>query len=308
MQEKIFLGDELTRIWNKVLAGENFALIRSADGEKGLMDARTFTAQEGWKSPKTRTKLAEALEEILTIDSPNFIFGISCPCCDVSGYKWYMEKVKSRNVTFSNIWGNSNYQRFIKGFRELKRDAIVIANHRAEGKPIGQLNVLDYYCVSDDCVAFWEQEAEAMIQKIIREHGHQNDLLYVVSIGPMSGPVIARLFQNNPNNCYLDFGSSVDSFYWEKVTRPYMKPETEYAKQECWMFDPKSEHLKENLNSLKTNALVEEGLLYKMTRKYKFRTSKFYQVLQTVKILPQLTARKIFGDANIEKLKSKLKK
>ena len=74
------------------------------------------------------------------------------------------------------------------------------------------------------------------------------------------------------------------------------------------MFDPKSEHLKENLNSLKTNALVEEGLLYKMTRKYKFRTSKFYQVLQTVKILPQLTARKIFGDANIEKLKSKLKK
>lgn len=298
LQQELKLNEEFARIWGKVLAGENFALIRNGDGERGLVEGRVLHAQEGWESPETVTKLGEAIRDSLMIDDPAYIIGISCPCCDLPAYRWYMDTVKSHNITFANLWVNGNYQSFIQNFRELEREAVVIANHRAEGKPIGKLRILDYYCVSDDCVAFWEQEAEAMLQKILAKYGARENLLYVVSAGPMSGPIIARLFRNNPNNCYLDFGSSIDSFYWEKVTRPYMNAETPYAKKNCEMFSPNCEDLQKRIAEFEKEQLREQ----------KRRRSKWHRVMEKVRILPQLTVRKIFGDAAIENLKKKLRK
>ena len=134
-----------------------------------------------------------------------------------------------------------NYSRFEKDFWELKRDAIVIANYRAKGKPIGNLNIKKYYSVTDDCFTFWGKDSERMINEINSDFGSQNNLLYVVSAGPMAGPIIKRLFKNNPNNCYIDFGSSIDGFYREVTTRPYMIHGTLFAERDCWMYNPNEE-------------------------------------------------------------------
>jgi glycosyltransferase involved in cell wall biosynthesis len=112
---------------------------------------------------------------------------------------------------------------------------VLIANFRAEGSKIGNLNILKQYSISDDCISFWENEAEAMLAKIKAEYGDKKNLLYVVSAGPMSGPIIADLFRNNPNNCYVDFGSSIDLYYRGKITRPYMRRGNVYAKRNCCM-------------------------------------------------------------------------
>jgi glycosyltransferase involved in cell wall biosynthesis len=77
-----------------------------------------------------------------------------------------------------------------------------------------------------------------MLARIKDEFGSRNNLLYVVSAGPMSGPIIAELFKNNPNNCYVDFGSSIDPYYRKTFTRPYMKEGNMYAERNCWMYDP----------------------------------------------------------------------
>ena len=113
------------------------------------------------------------------------------------------------------MWVNINYNRFAEDFRQLKRDAVVIANFRAENKPIGNLNILKYYTVSDDCVTFWDEESDALIKQIINDFGNMDNLLYVVSAGPMSNHIIAALFRNNPDNCYIDFGSSIAPYYQE---------------------------------------------------------------------------------------------
>ena len=235
----IFLKDEYEKFWQKILRGENFALSRYGDGERALILGRKFKAQEGWNTSGGGTALGEALLESLNIDAPNFYYGISCPCCDSAAYYWYLRNIKSSNVTFANIWLNDNFKAFQRNFQTLERDAILITNWRGKGKTFGRLNVKRHYVVSDDCVKFWEEDGENLIRQIIAETGHEKNLLYVVSAGPLSCVIIAALFKNNPDNCYIDFGSATDLMTHEKVTRPYMIDGTPYAEQSCWMFDKK---------------------------------------------------------------------
>ncbi|MDD4058895.1 MAG: glycosyltransferase [Bacteroidales bacterium] len=240
MENIIYLSDEYEKLWKKILKGENFAFLRHGDGERAIMEGRSVIAQEGWKAPNHVTKLGYDCLDALRLDDERVWYGISCPCCDPAAYYWYVSRIPSKNITFANIWVNSNYNLFIKSFNELKRDAIVIANYRAVNKQIGNLHVLQYYSVGDDCISFWETESENLLNSIKDDYGKRNNLLYIVSAGPMSGPIIAELFKNNPNNCYVDFGSSLDTYIHNKVTRPYMNKNSRYAKKQCWMYDPKT--------------------------------------------------------------------
>lgn len=236
--EKIFLDQEFSKFWRKIENKENFTLLRYGDGERAIMCGEVVKAQEGWKSPAYVSELGEALLDTLSINENNFYYGISCPCCDQKAYYWYSTRIRNKNITFANLWINKNYNHFYKLFNELKRDAVLIANYRAKGHAIGNLNILKYYEVGDDCISFWKEKGKLLIEEIKKEFGYRNDLLYVVAAGPMSEPIIVDLYKNNPNNCYIDFGSSIDMFVHEKITRPYMKSGTKYANSNCWMYDP----------------------------------------------------------------------
>ena len=295
MQDIIGLKQEYEKIWNWVLTGKNFALIRNGDGERSLMEGARFEAQEGWQTGKVMTGLGQALLKSIRVDDPNYWIGISCPCCDPEAYKWYLKNIPGKQITLANLWVNSNYPAFVAAISNLERDAVIIANHRAMGKKIGKLNILDYFCVSDDCVSFWEEEAPEMIEQIIRKYGKRENLLFVVSAGPMSGPIIEKLYRNNPHNCYLDFGSSIDSFYWEIETRPYMNPEMVYARRHCWMYNPEGNRRRQ---------IWQAG---KLSGKRKFRRN-MRAIKAAIPILPQLAVRKILGDNAVESIKKKIKR
>ncbi len=238
MADKIYLDKEFDKFWKKIDNNENFVLLRYGDGERAIMCGEKVHAQEGWESTEYVSELGKALLNTLNDDSERVFYGISCPCCDPKAYYWYYSRIKNMNKTFANLWVNANYQKFITKFDKLKRDAVLIANHNARGKKIGNLNILKHYEIGDDCISFWEQDDPKLIQQIKDEFGSKRDLFYVVSAGPMSEPIIMELFHNNPNNCYIDFGSSIDKYIHNKQTRPYMDSTTPYAKQHCYMDDP----------------------------------------------------------------------
>jgi hypothetical protein len=239
---KIYLDKEFDKFWGKIERGENFAFMRNADGERAIMLGRAIAAQEGnWKSPNSITELGRAIYSSLNLENDNVYYAISCPCCDMPAYYWYISRIRNRkNITFANLWINNNFQKFKEKFNALKRDAVLIANYAAKGHPIGRLNILKHYAISDDCISFWEHEAPQMLETIKHDFGKSDNLLYVVSAGPMSGPIIAELYRHNPNNCYIDFGSAIDPYYRKDFTRPYMKSGTPYAERNCWMHDPAS--------------------------------------------------------------------
>lgn len=233
----INLKDEYQKYWQKIVAGENFALVRYADGERSLMLGKAVKAQEGWQAGQGLTLLGEDLKKALGFADKNFVYGISCPCCDSAAYYWYMSHLEGCTVTFSNIWANINFANFFKDFQKLERDAVLITNFRGKGKPYGKLRVKKHYCVDDDCVNFWARQGQQFIQQIISETGHEKNLLYAVSAGPTSELIIKALYENNPDNCYIDFGSALDVFTHSKITRPYVIENNAYAQQNCWMFD-----------------------------------------------------------------------
>lgn len=239
MEHRLFQNNEFDKIWDKIEKNENFVLLRYGDGECAIMCGRKVTAQEGWQSTDYVSKLGEALLASLNLDDEKVFYGISCPCCDMGAYLWYMTRIKNKNITFSNVWSNANYKKFEEKFPMLHREVVLIANYRAKDRKIGNLNILKHYEVGDDCIGFWENDAKQMIEQIKQDFGHRNDLLYVVAAGPMSEPIIVDLFQNNPNNCYIDFGSAIDTFIHNKQTRPYMDVTSDYAKRICWMYNPR---------------------------------------------------------------------
>lgn len=241
MEDKTYLDQEFDKFFTKIKNNENFAFMRNADGERSIMLGESVAAQEGnWTSPNYISELGKAIYDSLNIVDDNAFYAISCPCCDRPAYYWYKTRIPSKNTTFANLWINKNYRRFPSTFETISRDAILIANFRAENKKIGNLNILKHYKINDDCISFWENEASKMLEKIKNDFGGRNDLLYVVSAGPMSGPIIADLFKNNPDNCYVDFGSAIDGYYRDGISRPYMVKGNIYAERNCWMDNPQT--------------------------------------------------------------------
>lgn len=234
---KIRLRDEYNKLFDMILSGENITILRYGDGERAIMTGDEVVAQEGWVS-SGESSLGCALRESLKLADSRVYYGISCPCCDRAAYYWYSSRIKDSNITFANLFVNANYSFFKNDFLKLKRDAVVIANHRGMNHQIGNLNVLKYYPVGDNCIECWESECESLVQQVIDDFGNRNDLLYVVSAGPMAEPIIDRLFRNNPNNCYIDFGSSIDLYIHGVDSRPYAQADTVFSKRNCWMFDP----------------------------------------------------------------------
>lgn len=235
----ITLDNEYDRFFSMIRNNNNFALTRSGDGEHALAIGKKVKAQENWESPNYVSKLGEAIIDSFKINEDNFYYAISCPCCDPGGYYWFLQQItNTKNVTIANIWGNINYRRFITDFESLDREAIVIANYRAKGKRIGNLKLIKYYSVTDDCVDFWENGAEELMKELAEDNKKRNGILYVVSAGPLSNPIIAALYRNNPNNCYVDFGSAIDRYIHEKETRPYNNPNSYYANKLCWIPRP----------------------------------------------------------------------
>lgn len=238
-RDVIYLQKEFNKFWKKIESNENFTLLRYGDGERAIMTGKSVKAQEGWQSPEKIGNLGHSLLSTLNLKEDNVYYGISCPCCDPEAYYWYSSRIENKNRTFANLWVNKNYPNFIRRFNKLNRDAVLIANYRAKGHKFGNLNILAYYEIGDDCISFWENEAPKMLDKIKKDFGSKNNILYVVSAGPMAEPIITELYKSNPNNCYIDFGSVIDEYYKE-VSRPYMIKGNIYAERNCWMDNPKT--------------------------------------------------------------------
>ena len=237
MENDIDIQESFDEIWRKIEKCENFALMRFGDGERAIMTGQPVCAIEGWESPNEMTDLGYALLESITLHQTNVYYGISCPCCDQEAYYWYKSRIGNCNITFSNLFVNCCYKKFKTNFDKLEREAIYIGNYRGENKKFGNLNIIDYFTIDDDCINFWVKDAPKLISNIKKKYGKKNNILYLISAGPLSEPIIADLFKNNPNNCYIDFGSSLDEYIHEQKTRTYMSNNSKEANKICKMPD-----------------------------------------------------------------------
>jgi len=229
--------NDFEHFWSLINEGKNFTFSRYADGEVMLMKGTEVTKStqaynvDKWTSPNKMTKSGIQLLETLNHCEDNYYYAISGLNDNISDYNFLRKNIKhdEKNLTFVNLWINNNYQNSLKKYSELKRDVIVICNEEAK-KENFPFKIKELIHFPNDCINFWENNSESYIKDLIEKFNSVKNELFFISCGPISEIIIHELYNNNPNNTYIDVGSSIDEFIHNKKTRPYMYPNTIYSK------------------------------------------------------------------------------
>jgi hypothetical protein len=219
---------------NLIKSDTNFAYARYADGEVQLMrgnpignNSQAFMVDK-WSSPSGMTLIGEQLLESLNHSEENYHFAISGKSDSISDYEFLTEKIPNDNLTFANLWINSNYQKMKEFYNSIEKDVYMICNHRAQPQNF-PFNVKEIFPFPDDCISYFIDLGEDYITQLLDYVNQIENKLFLVSAGPVSEILIHRMYQSNPNNQYIDVGSSIDEFVHGKMTRPYMNPQSIYA-------------------------------------------------------------------------------
>jgi len=219
---------------NLIKSDTNFAYARYADGEVQLMrgnpignNSQAFMVDK-WSSPSGMTPIGEQLLESLNHSEENYHFAISGKSDSISDYEFLTEKIPNDNLTFANLWINSNYQKMKEFYNSIEKDVYMICNHRAQPQNF-PFNVKEIFPFPDDCISYFIDLGEDYITQLLDYVNQIENKLFLVSAGPVSEILIHRMYQSNPNNQYIDVGSSIDEFVHGKITRPYMNPQSIYA-------------------------------------------------------------------------------
>jgi hypothetical protein len=219
---------------NKIKSSEPFAYARYADGEVALMQGRSVGVHsqahtvDRWTAPDQLTVVGVELLNSLTHEEDNYYYAISGVNDSLSDYEFLTSKLKTKNLTFANLWINANYQRMKMFFSSLENPVYVICNQTAKPENF-PFKVVDIFPFPDDCVAYWIQFGEHYIRQLTEYISQIQYQTVFVSAGPISEILIHRMYLANPNNQYVDVGSSIDEFVHGRQTRPYMNPHSVYA-------------------------------------------------------------------------------
>jgi hypothetical protein len=222
--------------WDKIKQGENFTFTRYADGEVMLMNGigvkqgtQAFNVDK-WSAPDGLTKVGQDLLESLKHTEENYYYAISSKTDNVNDYVFLRNNIQQKDdkITFVNLWINANYQKSIENYNSLEKGVTLICNHKAK-KDNFPFNVNKIIPFPDNCVEFWEVSGDGFIEMLINEIGVKQNELFFISCGPVSEIIIHKLYTNNPNNTYIDVGSSIDEFVHGYKTRPYMNKGTIYS-------------------------------------------------------------------------------
>lgn len=222
---------------NLILSDTNFAYARYADGEVALMNGKGIGEGsqaynvDNWCAPNTVTKAGKELLESLSHTEDNYYYAISSNTDWISDHDFLKRHIKNHNnITFANLWINANYIKMKAFYHNLKKEVYLICNKKAR-KESFPFPVTEIFPFPNNCVEYWEQYGEDYASQLIDYVSQVQNKTFFVSCGPISEIIIHRLYKANPHNQYIDVGSSVDEFVHGYKTRPYMDPNSKYAKE-----------------------------------------------------------------------------
>uniref|UniRef100_A0A6C0EQB0 Glycosyltransferase GT-D fold domain-containing protein n=1 Tax=viral metagenome TaxID=1070528 RepID=A0A6C0EQB0_9ZZZZ len=228
------MSDHLDQIIEKINNNENFGVIRPSDGEYLILENHTFTNCDNWTN-KSDGILRTQLRETITITKPNLYIGIPCNTCGHSPSNIYEDyitkyKVQTGQLTYANVFCNSNWLRFTEFLKSYEKGFYVITTGTRECEfPIKERLYIDKYLVNN-----WNNVWESETNRILEYIKDKKDELICFASGPLSKVWIPKCMKLNPNNIYLDIGSALD-FYTKgsENARPYTNPNTQYSKECC---------------------------------------------------------------------------
>jgi hypothetical protein len=219
-----------------IKSNKNFAFARYADGEVQLMKGNSVGKNsqaymvDKWMSPNDMTLVGTQLLESLNHSDENYHFAISGKNDSIMDYNFLMERIPNTNLTFANLWINANYPKMKKFYNELDKEIYLICNYMAN-KENFPFKVKEIFPFPDDCISYFMEFGEDYITQLLEYITQIENKTFFISAGPVSEILIHRMYTTNPNNQYIDVGSSIDEYVHGRMTRPYMIEGGKYSNE-----------------------------------------------------------------------------
>lgn len=238
--KKLDFHEEINKYISLILSGTPFCLYRYGDGEASLSQGLPIDTNsqayklDKWTAPNKLTKLGLDIREPLKNEIKPFHFGIPCSCCNPIVRDYYLSKLNNKNnITYANLWINSNHSKFINFIKSYKKSYAIITNHNSNIRNLPNFPS-DVLFVPDDCVNYWEQNRIPALAVIRNFSKTISNKLVLIAAGPLSEYIIFVMWNTNPTNQYIDIGSALDIYLKkEKNSRPYENSTSPYHQLKC---------------------------------------------------------------------------
>lgn len=212
------------------LKGDPYAFIRFGDGERAIAMRKPISSAVGeYDYAGDNNKTSKKIMEALTSNIPGLYIGISCPCCDLPAFNWYMSTVTApkHQISYANLFVNSNYPSFQK--LDLSNTVLVSCKNGDFSLPERAMNT--------------EWDYEQLLQQLFKV-----DKPILVAAGPVKCGLILDYWKRAPNRqIIIDIGSALDLRIHGKPTRAYHTPGTNYASRTCRWGVPVTAAVKQNI-------------------------------------------------------------
>jgi len=92
----------------------------------------------------------------------------------------------------------------------------------------------------DNGPVWWEKHREEGLARVESAARKYEGRLFMVSVGPLAKVLVSHMWDVNPRNRYVDFGSAIDELLKGRPTRGYTDPNSYYGKwvDASWQLDP----------------------------------------------------------------------
>tara|TARA_R110002110_G_scaffold302797_1_gene516880 strand:+ start:1102 stop:1806 length:705 start_codon:yes stop_codon:yes gene_type:complete len=227
--------EDIIYLEKKLKNKESFAFSKYADGEYKILINEPITNCDNWTFlPQEHKKEQTLLLESFQYDHDDYIIGISCPCCQPMDHiQWMRDTAKTKNVTWANLFVNSNYPYFqnnlIPIFKAWEKDVYLFANEQGLTKTL-PFKVSKYFSLN---MKAWQEPFLSHWIEVGEERAKQTQgALFLFCGGPLGNILSYKLHQANPNNTYLDIGSTINPWIVGK-NRDYHFEGTNFNQQTC---------------------------------------------------------------------------
>jgi hypothetical protein len=205
--------DDFNTILNKVRNRDCFSFSKYADGEYKILRNEKITNCDNWTfDPDKHKEEHQYLLDSFRYESEDYWVGVSCPCCQpVSHCMWMRNEVNTPNITWANLFVNSNYGEFVNKmfaeFSDWEGRTVLLANEKGKNNKLPFDVDLYVPCNGE---AFLMPHLEYHLAEMTLLAARQDGQLFLFSAGPLGNILAHRLHEVNPRNTYMDIGSTVN--------------------------------------------------------------------------------------------------
>jgi 2-polyprenyl-3-methyl-5-hydroxy-6-metoxy-1,4-benzoquinol methylase len=206
---------------NRIKSKQNFAIMKCADGEYLVSKNETLTNCDNWTFKKDSI-LNKHFNDSLNLMQTNVFYGVSGPTDseEICNY-WYKNIPNTHNITFANVFVNTNFEKWENFIKKSEDNCVLISQVCPESRKLGGMNIIDYLSIDKYLVNSWDIEYQKYFDLISKLAKKYTNTLFFISAGPLANIFVHRMYLENPNNTYIDSGSSIDVFTKGVITRPY---------------------------------------------------------------------------------------